>query len=119
MPKVTKLSGTAMVLWPLAPQASHTTALLEVVSPCPQGSGLSPWPQGCGKDGVTGNVRTQPLELGDLWIPGWLSGSVPAFGPGRDPGDPGSSPTSVPAWSLLLPLPVSLPLSISLFIMNK
>ena len=27
-------------------------------------------------------------------IPGWRSGSAPAFGPGRDPGDPGSNPTS-------------------------
>ena len=48
-------------------------------------------------------------------IPGWRSGSAPAFGPGRDPGDRDRIPHRAPgAWSLLLPLPVTLPLSVCL-----
>ena len=57
-------------------------------------------------------------------IPGWLSGSAPAFGPGCDPGVPGSSlgiefRVGLPAWSMLLPLPVSLPLSLSLYVYHE
>ena len=43
------------------------------------------------KHEIIGNTEVKNLVCG---IPGWRSGSVPAFGPGRDPGDPGSNPTS-------------------------